>query len=74
MTNAYNTLVKKNNEEDHFGGNVIDERTVSKQILKNQGKYVNWIQVVQDRIQQWAAVNIVTSLQVPQKTGNFLVS
>jgi hypothetical protein len=48
MINAYNTLVKKNNERDHSGDNAIDEKTPLKRILKNQCKYE--ITVIHDKL------------------------
>jgi len=35
---------------------------------------VEWIHLAQDRYQWYAFVNMVMSLQIPQKAGNFLTS
>jgi hypothetical protein len=33
-------------------------------------KVVDWIYVLQDRVQWWALENIILKIQVPQKTAN----
>jgi hypothetical protein len=35
---------------------------------------VYWIHLAQDRYQWWAVANMIMSLRVPQKAGNFLTS
>jgi len=35
---------------------------------------VEWIHVVQDRVQLRALVNTVMNFRVPEKAGNFLIS
>jgi hypothetical protein len=35
---------------------------------------VDWIQLAQDSVQLWAAMNMVKNLWVPQKMNNFLNS
>jgi hypothetical protein len=35
---------------------------------------VDWIQMVQDRIQWWTLVNMVMNLWIPQKVSNFLAT
>jgi hypothetical protein len=61
----------------HMGNFGLYGMIVIKSVLKKLGVgcgWVDWIQLTPDRVQQWALLNRVINLPIPQKVENFLTT
>jgi hypothetical protein len=41
-------------------------------VKERRCEVINWIQVIQDRVQWWAPINMIINICVSYKAGNFL--
>jgi hypothetical protein len=73
MGNAYDILVGISEGKRPIGTRRLTDWSVTiKRILKKYG--VDWIKLVQDRVQCQSFVNKITNIRIPGKAKNFLIS
>jgi hypothetical protein len=60
-------------KERHDHRDLIRDGRIILKLSYRNGVSVEWIKMVQDKVQYWVVVSTVISFRVQQKGGNFLI-